>query len=236
MLKRFEAGLVSCIIPVMNGERYIGEAIASILAQTHSAVEVIVVDDGSVDGTRAAVYLAYPNVIYEYQPNAGPGVARNRGVELARGEYVALLDSDDRWLPEKLELQLATLASRADLAVVLAKVRMFWEEGLEHEANAYQTDGNIEATGFAGSTMLARREVFTRVGPFRGDIPHSCTVEWFDRLRCLGLNVDAVSQVLVERRMHTDNFSRLQRDQSHDEFLELIKRTLDKRRGNAGSR
>ena len=94
--------LISCIVPVFNGERYLAEALDSILAQTWRPLEVIVVDDGSTDGTAhiAAGYGA--EVSYIHQANAGPAAARNRGLDAARGEFIAFLDADDLWHKDKL--------------------------------------------------------------------------------------------------------------------------------------
>ncbi len=97
---------VSVIIPTYNRADYIVRAINSVLAQTYRNYEIIVVDDGSTDETRALLepYANYVN--YVYQDNAGPAAARNKGISLAKGEWLAFLDSDDTWLPNKLEVQL----------------------------------------------------------------------------------------------------------------------------------
>lgn len=106
------APLVSVIIPTYNRARILCEAVDSVLAQTHSSVEVIVVDDGSTDHTPASISKRYANdarVVYVRKENGGVTTARNRGLQQARGEFIALLDSDDVWLPWKLEAQLACL-------------------------------------------------------------------------------------------------------------------------------
>lgn len=98
---------VSVIIPTYNRREYVQEAIDSALAQTFTDYEIIVIDDGSTDGTSEALQARYGNRIhYEWQENQGESVARNRGIELARGEYIAFLDSDDLWHPEKLAKQI----------------------------------------------------------------------------------------------------------------------------------
>src|SRR5438552_10684660 len=105
--------LVSVIMPVYNGERYLAAAIRSVLAQTYTAAEVIVVDDGSTDDSAEIVHKFGTAVRYESQLHRGsPDASRNRGVELARGEYLAFLDQDDLWTNNKLELQVA--AATAD--------------------------------------------------------------------------------------------------------------------------
>jgi glycosyltransferase involved in cell wall biosynthesis len=101
------APLISCIVPVFNGERYLGEALDSILAQTYRPLEVVVVDDGSAEGAAAVVARYRDQIRPLFQPNAGQAAARNLGLSVARGEFVAFLDADDLWHPEKLARQMA---------------------------------------------------------------------------------------------------------------------------------
>src|SRR5690348_2664864 len=111
-------GLVSVIIPTYNRARLVGRAIQSVLAQTYRDIEVIIVDDGSVDDTRAVVQAFGPRVRYFYQENAGVTAARNLGMGNARGEFLAFLDSDDAWAPWKVESQLAALSCHAEAGLV----------------------------------------------------------------------------------------------------------------------
>jgi glycosyltransferase involved in cell wall biosynthesis len=113
--------LVSIIIPTYNRARCLGRAVDSALAQTHADVDVIIVDDGSTDGTRTFVNDTYgrdPRVRYAYQDNRGVSAARNHGIRLVKGEFAALLDSDDVWKPYKLQLQLACLDMLPDAGMV----------------------------------------------------------------------------------------------------------------------
>lgn len=103
------APLVSVVIPCYNAERYIAATIESVLAQDQPGLEIIVVDDGSRDGSVALVRRQFPQVRVEQQANAGVAAARNRGLALARGEWVAFVDADDIWLPGKLAAQLAQM-------------------------------------------------------------------------------------------------------------------------------
>ena len=121
---------ISVVIPVFNCERYIGDAIRSVLAQTCPAAEIIVVDDGSSDQTRLALQPFRNSVHYIYQEHAGVGVARNRGVANCSGDLVAFLDADDLWLPDKLQLQLDYLLRHPDYALVYTDMGMFDETGV----------------------------------------------------------------------------------------------------------
>lgn len=102
--------VVSVIIPCYNAERYIGATIASVLAQDQAGLEIIVVDDGSSDGSVDLLRREFPQVRLEQQANAGVAAARNRGIALARGKWVAFVDADDIWLPGKLAAQFDGMA------------------------------------------------------------------------------------------------------------------------------
>lgn len=111
--------LVSVIMPAYNGERYIGQSICSVLAQTHKSLELIVVDDGSIDGTCEVIRGIQEKderVKYLFQQNRGQGAARNKGICASKGDLVAFLDQDDLWLEKKLELQIREMKeSNADI-------------------------------------------------------------------------------------------------------------------------
>jgi len=125
---------VSVIIPAYNAERHIGEALASIRAQTLPAVEILVVDDGSTDGTVEAVERAGAglDVTLIRQANAGPAAARNHGIRRARGRYCAFLDADDTMLPERLAAQKALFDADAALGLVHTDLMIFDDTGIIH--------------------------------------------------------------------------------------------------------
>jgi glycosyltransferase involved in cell wall biosynthesis len=108
---------VSAIIPTYNRKAFVLEAVASVLAQGYGDYELIVVDDGSEDGTREAIAHYGGGVRYAYQKNQGVSSARNRGLELAEGEFIAFLDSDDLWLPEKLGVQVAFMDAHPEALI-----------------------------------------------------------------------------------------------------------------------
>jgi glycosyltransferase involved in cell wall biosynthesis len=111
---------VSVVIPTYNRARFLPAAVASIRAQTHRCAEVVIVDDGSTDDTAQVVARLGDGIRYLRQDNAGPAAARNSGIAAARGDVIAFLDTDDRWLPTKTERQLANLAAHAEVALVSA--------------------------------------------------------------------------------------------------------------------
>lgn len=225
------AALVSCLIPVYNGERFVGEAIESILAQTHQPVEVIVVDDGSTDGTAAIVRGFGERVRYFRQDNAGPVVARNTGLAEANGSYLAFLDSDDTWEPQRLEKQLAHLAAHPEAEISVCLVRNFFMPGFEPANDFERNHPKNQATpGYLSIGMVLSRTTLDRVGAFNTSLDHGDGADWFLRARQLGVQDVLIPEVLVHRRIHGTNMSKTRAGESREEFLAIIKRSLDLRR------
>ncbi|MGB8543309.1 MAG: glycosyltransferase [Candidatus Acidiferrales bacterium] len=121
---------VTAIIPVYNCAQYVTKAIDSVLAQTYPAREIIVVDDGSTDGTREVLQPYMNSIIYVYQKNAGEPAARNTGIRHATGEYIAYLDADDLWLPDKLQLQMEYFVAHPECKVVYTDMMTFDSSGI----------------------------------------------------------------------------------------------------------
>ncbi len=120
---------VSVVIPAYNEAMFVRRAVDSVLNQTLTDLELIAVDDGSVDNTLAVLQSCEPPVRSLTQPNAGPAAARNRGLRTARGEFVAFLDADDWWQPTKLERQVALLRTRPDLGFCSTATRVVLADG-----------------------------------------------------------------------------------------------------------
>lgn len=223
--------LVSCVVPVFNTERYLAAALDSILAQTYQPIEVVVVDDGSTDGT-AAVIAAYGDRIHALrQANAGPAAARNRGVRASRGDFIAFLDADDVWHVEKLTRQMARFAERPELDLCFSWARNFWIPELREEEAQFR-EHRIAAPlpGYLASTMVAPRSVFDLVGEFDSGLLFSHTADWVLRAGERGCISEMLPDVLYERRLHHANRSRQLNAASRDEYLTLIKRHLDRQR------
>jgi glycosyltransferase involved in cell wall biosynthesis len=223
--------LISCIIPVFNGERYLAEALDSILKQSYRPLEIIVIDDGSSDGTATVVARYGTQVRYLWEPNSGPAPARNRGLSAATGEFVSFLDADDLWDPKKLERQMARFETRPELDVCVAYVQNFWIPELREEAERLR-DNRVSKPlpGYSTGTLLARRSVFETVGPFNAALPHGDSTDWFLRAAERGAVIELLSDVLYYRRLHQTNRSRLLATNSRGEFLKIVKAVLDRRR------
>src|SRR5689334_18119421 len=118
------SALISIIIPVFNGEQHLAEAIGSVRAQDYEAKEILVIDDGSTDRT-AEIAASFAEVQYHRQERSGAGAARNVGVDLAQGDFLAFLDADDVWLPKKLPRQMEILNGDEDIEAVFSHAVQF---------------------------------------------------------------------------------------------------------------
>lgn len=200
---------ISCIVPVYNGERFLAEALDSALAQSHPPFEIIVIDDGSTDGTAGVVARYGERVRYEHQENSGPAGARNAGLDLARGEMIAFLDADDVWHPEKLALQLAHFRKRPELEIVIGHVQNFWMPELrEEEERLGDHRLKFPLPGYVFQAMLARSSVFESVGRLNPALSCSEDSDWFARALACGAALEVIPESVVYRRFHSANMSR----------------------------
>ena len=226
---------ISCIVPVFNGERYLSEALDSIYAQSYQPLEVIVVNDGSTDSTARVLSGYKHRLLYLEQADKGPAASRNLGVSASRGEFVAFLDQDDLWHPEKLARQIARFEARPELDLCIAHVQMFWVPELQGEAArlANQPRGDVVA-GYTTGTLLTRRIFFEAGGGFDTTLWFGDATDWFLRLADAKAVMELLPDVLLYHRMHRANLTRRRSAASIDEFLGIVKRSLDQRRPNGG--
>jgi len=219
---------ITCVIPVYNGERFLAETLRSVLAQRHPPVEVIVVDDGSTDASADLAEAFGGPVRVIRRRNRGAAAARHVGIAAARGELIAMVDADDLWHPDKLARQVERFAQRPELDVSLVVAENFWEEGLAAEEARYRAHNRVRAT-HSFTSILARRSTFLEV-PIDVAMTRTDCVEWFIRAAEAGVRIDVISDVLVYRRMHAASLSHAH---PTDQYLHLIKATLDRRRAAA---
>ena len=195
---------------------------------------MLVVDDGSTDGTPAVIARHGGRVRAFHQANAGPAAARNLGLREARGAFIAFLDADDLWAPTKLERQYASFERRPELDLSVTMVQNFWTADLrDEEAHFSQHRLAQPVPGYSTVALLARRSVFDRVGCFDESWRHVHDTEWFARVRAHGLITDVLPDVLVHRRLHATNRSRLGAAASRDEYLQMVQASLTRQRGRS---
>ena len=168
---------VSVIIPTYNREKLIIRAIESVLAQTYKDFEIVVVDDGSSDATKTALAPFDGKIKYIYQDNAGIALARNRGIKESAGDYIAFLDSDDYWVPEKLAEQVKILDAYPKVGIVFAPMPIVNENGETlGRKPAGKTGKNLKELlehwgDLPTSTVMTRRECFEKAGVFDPALP-----------------------------------------------------------------
>jgi glycosyltransferase involved in cell wall biosynthesis len=228
--------LISCIVPVHNGEAFLRETLDTIYGQTHRPLDVVVVDDGSTDGTRDLVENYPEPVRYVWQANAGPSSARNTDLQVAQGELVSFLDADDLWHPEKLTRQLALLQRRPELGACVTLIQNFWTDELRDERESFRGHPREQPLpGYTSVTLLARRSLFDAIGGFDTRLKHGDSTDWFLRAEEHGAAIELVPEVLVYRRVHPHSRSRRWQGRSRDEYVHLLKSHLDRRRALEGS-
>jgi glycosyltransferase involved in cell wall biosynthesis len=216
---------VTVVIPVFNGERYLGEAIESVLAQSSPAQEIVVIDDGSTDRS-AEIATSYGKVVRcVRQDNAGCVAARNRGIEEARGELIALLDADDSFSPEKLALQREHFTRRPELGVSMGHARHFASPDLAADEVTVPPHLAPPRPDLV-ITWLVRRRVFDQVGLFSVDHDHVEVAEWFTRSRDAGVVMETLPEVLAARRLHPASLSATRSERKLDAVFDLVGRRL----------
>lgn len=202
----------SVVVPTYNRARLIRKTILSLLNQTLPPAQIIVVDDGSTDNTREVLREFAEKVEYVWQPNGGDGSARNTGLRMAKCEYVAFLDSDDLWLPNKLEIQRHDLESTG-YAWTFSDVSIFSEEDLDVKG-LYSEKAPKPQCGFVGPKLLfgnfiaspsplIRRAVFDQVGEFAVREELDAHADWDMWLRIAANHkLSYVPKVLAKYRVH----------------------------------
>jgi glycosyltransferase involved in cell wall biosynthesis len=217
-----ETGTVSAIIPAFNAEAYVAEAIESVLSQTYEPIECIVVDDGSLDATAEVVRGFGPKVILVQQANAGIAGARNRGAAAASGEYLAFLDADDRWRPDRIQAQIEALSQTPNADAVVCGSQVVDESLRPLGAIVQDPAVTVEdmllcrATLVSSSSnLLIRRRRFDELGGWDSRLPGS--EDWAMTFSLVQRGqLISIPELLVEYRVHGSNMSahaeRLERD------------------------
>jgi glycosyltransferase involved in cell wall biosynthesis len=218
--------LVSVVIPVYNGEDYIKETLESIFEQTYKTIEVIIVDDGSTDDSEKVIAEYDDRVTYIKQSNAGPAAARNNGVRHATGEYVAFLDADDIWMPEKLSRQISIMQDNdagfshtGSLVFDEQKEFDYRPKSQPEVMSAQEAFDTLFFSNFiTTSTVVVNRIVLSEAGFFDED-PGLFAVEDYDLwLRVVQrTNVSCIDEPLLKYRFHADGISKnIDRSYQHE--------------------
>jgi glycosyltransferase involved in cell wall biosynthesis len=219
-----DAAGVSVVIAVRDGERYLAETLDSILGQSAPPGEVIVVDDGSTDGTRAVLDPYVGRVRIVAQQPAGVAAALNRGIAASSGELLAFLDADDLWPPISLECRLTRLAAADRPEAVFGRIAQFVSPELRdaHGARRFRFDpAPVHAPMF--QTMLIARAAFDRVGPLATDYVTGANIDWVSRARAVRVRTAEVDDVVALRRLHESNLGVIERERQTEDLVRVVR-------------
>jgi glycosyltransferase involved in cell wall biosynthesis len=196
---------VSVVMAVRDGEQYLAEALDSILEQSVPPDEIVVVDDGSVDGTPSVLSSYGQALRVITQPRSGQASALNAAIATATGTVLAFLDADDLWEPDAQRVRLARLHERDRPDAVFGSIVQFVspELGPDAAASLHFDPGPTPAPLL--QAMLIRRAAFERVGMFDPALPSASNIDWMSRARLAGLQFATVDEVVARRRLHRSN-------------------------------
>lgn len=218
------APIVSAIIVVKNGERYIARAIDSIIAQTFKEYEIIVVDGHSSDRTLT-IAGSYPQVRCVQQEKPGIAEAYNLGIESARGEFIAFLSHDDVWTPNKLSTQVNYLLQHPEIQYSVAKVQFILEEGHSIPPGFKPELFDGDRMAYIMETLVARKSLFDAIGKLNADFTIANDVDWFSRVKDLNIPVKPFPEVLLYKYIHDTNLSN-QAQVNNKDLLKLLRQSI----------
>lgn len=216
--------LVSVIITVFNGERFIKQTLKSIVDQEYPNLEIIVVDDGSTDNTATEIEQFPADILYHYQVNSGIATGWNKGVKESRGKYISFIDADDTWAQGKLKFQVQFLENHPDIDIVFGYAQEFYDA--ENHKNKNQKD---PIPGISAGTMMIRKDRFLEVGYFNPEWRKGIFSDWYLRATEEGLRTHIEKTVQLHRRIHGSNHGIVQRDKYVD-YVRMLKASLDRKR------
>jgi len=227
---------VSVIVPAYNAEAYLREALESSVMQTVPPIEVIVVNDGSTDGTGAVaddVAREHATVRVIHQENGGPAVARNTAIAAATGEYLAFLDADDAMAPYRVEYQVGYLLAHPGTDVVIGAVERSAESGVQLDAEFLKHEMLAEefADGINLMAMTARASAFASLGLFDPSYRLSEDYHWLVRAHRRAVTIALVPRVVGRRRLHEGNVSSAVDEVRHQMFR-VLREHIHEQRGS----
>lgn len=223
--------LVSVIIPLYNGSRFIAETLDTALAQDYAPLEIIVIDDGSTDGGAEIVKNHSGPIRCICQENQGNAAARNHGIQKAKGEFIALLDQDDLWEKHKIKTHVDYMARHPELDYTIAHFTYFLIPGVERPAWLRESLVKGHQADYSPSSMVARKRAFEKVGNFKRELKIGSDSDWFFRARDMNVPMAVINEVLLHRRVHQANQSAHVR-QAHVEMLKLIRASIHRKKIN----
>ncbi|RLD45745.1 MAG: glycosyltransferase family 2 protein [Bacteroidetes bacterium] len=221
---------ISVVIPVYNTEKYLDQAIESVLKQNEKPLEIIVVDDASSDNSiNVAEQFGNKITLLKQPNNNGCGASRNRGIEHANGKYLAFIDADDLWTSGKLKNQLAYLENNPDIDMVFGMVEQFISPELSDIDKNKLRDELKKMPGYVAGAMLICKETFLKVGLLNEKLELGEYIDWFSRAKDMGLKFHLSDAVVLKRRIHTSNMGIYKRQHLKD-YTAILREALARKR------
>lgn len=221
--------LVSVIMAVRNGERFLAQAIESVLAQDYQPIEVLLIDGQSSDRT-AEIARSYPAIRYLLQPDRGIPNAYNLGVACAAGEFLAFLSHDDLWTRDKISRQIEVLVQNPQMGYCVAETQFFLDEGCAFPSHALREEILAQPTLIRiMESVLFRKSVFEQVGMFDPAYSTAEDVDWFIRAEDVGIPSGVAHKVLLHKRIHATNTSVYARENMRN-VLDVLRRSARRKR------
>lgn len=220
--------LVSVVLAVRNGERYLASALESVFASDYRPLEVVVVDGQSTDHTPE-IAQAYPGVRYVCQTQLGIANAYNLGLAKAQGEFVAFISHDDRWVPHKLSTQINHLLAHPEVQYTVCQFRYFLEEGCQIPRGFKPDLLHQDLVGRIMETLVARKSVFQTVGTFNETYQLAEDVDWYARAKDLQVPMAIIPEVLLYKRVHDHNSSS-NAQISNQALLQALRQSIQRQR------
>jgi len=222
--------LISVIIPVYNAEKYITQALDSVFNQTIKNIEVICINDGSKDSSLEILKTYGAKIrLLDNGQNYGIGETRNRGIAVAKGDFLAFMDADDIWEPEKLKTQILQFQKNKDLDISFSYMKCFISPELSAEAKRLRYCPPDPTTGYLSGTAVIKSTSFEKVGMFNPKWKVGEFIDWFAKAKEMGLSYDITPGVFLLRRIHETNTGVAERS-SRSDFVKIMKESLDRKR------
>jgi glycosyltransferase involved in cell wall biosynthesis len=221
---------ISVIMAVYNGEKYLRQALDSILNQTQSISEIIVINDGSTDNTSEILNDYKSNIKVINRENKGPAYSVNEGISISKNDWLCFLDADDLWTNNKLENQYKFSQANPIVKVFLGLSEQFLSDELTEEQKSKIALISNPQKGILRSTMLVHRSIFEKTSLFDTTLVFGEFIDWFTKLKEHNIPYLVQDELFHKRRLHPNS---LTSNKEHlSDFAKLIKRKLDREREN----
>ena len=224
---------LSVILPTYNGAEFLSESLNSIINQSSTPYEVIVIDDGSSDDCKSIVDK-FPTFRYFRIENSGVAAARNLGIEKSSGDWIAFIDQDDIWTTDSLSNRLQFLEEHQDADIIIGRQKWFLHNLTLPPSWVKQEQMSNDLDGYLLGCALLRKSLFTRFGLFDVSFRFSSDFDWFFNLKDNGVTFYSIEQIILYKRIHEKNESR-HTDLSLKELSKALFNSVKRKRAKATS-